>query len=223
MPWYRQIQSLVQYALFKTGPLTLGPLEACAFIKSDTSQPKPDLQFQFTPTHVGNDYTTDLFDLTTFPHTDGYTILPTQVNPKSRGYLTLASADPFAAPVIDPNYLSHETDRTTLVKGARIALQILEADAFAPYRTKTHCPAQRDSDEALLNHIQRSAECVYHPVGTCKMGNDALAVVDDQLQVYGIGNLRVVDASIMPTLTSGNTNAPVIMIAEKAGDLIKGN
>ncbi|MCE7862268.1 MAG: choline dehydrogenase [Bacteroidetes bacterium CHB5] len=223
MPWYRQIQSLVQYAMFKTGPLTLGPLEACAFLKSDAAQPKPDLQFQFTPTHVGNDYTTDLFDLATFPHTDGYTILPTQVNPKSRGYLTLASADPFAAPVIDPRYLSEAIDRETMVKGAKIALQILEADAFTPYRIKTHCPAQRDSDEALLNHIQRSAECVYHPVGTCKMGNDALAVVNDKLQVHGIGNLRVVDASVMPTLTSGNTNAPVIMIAEKAGDLIKGN
>ncbi|HRG07971.1 MAG TPA: GMC oxidoreductase, partial [Cyclobacteriaceae bacterium] len=124
-------------------------------------------------------------------------------------------------PIIDPRYLSEEVDRETMVKGAKIALQILEADAWSPYRIKNHCPAQRDSDEALLDHIQRSAECVYHPVGTCKMGRDELAVVNDQLQVYGIGKLRVVDASVMPTLTSGNTNAPTIMIAEKASDLIK--
>jgi choline dehydrogenase len=221
IPWYRQLQGLAQYALSKKGPLTIGPLEACAFAKSDSSQPKPDLQFQFTPTHAGNDYTTDVFDLNTFPDTDGYTVLPTQVNPKSRGYLTLASADPFATPVIDPRYLSEEEDRVTMVRGAKLALEILEAQAFSPYRVKKHCPAQRDSDEAWLNHIQRSAECVYHPVGTCKMGIDELAVVNDQLQVYGIGNLRVVDASVMPTLTSGNTNAPTIMIAEKASDLIK--
>ncbi|MBL7861274.1 MAG: GMC family oxidoreductase N-terminal domain-containing protein [Cyclobacteriaceae bacterium] len=220
MPWYRQVQALAQYALSKKGPLTVGPLEGCAFVKSDSSQPKPDLQFQFTPTHAGNDYSTNLFDLKTFPHTDGYTVLPTQVNPKSRGYVTLASADPLAPPVIDPRYLSEEEDRIALVKGAKIALEILEADAFNPFRIRTHCPAQRDSDEALLDHIQRSAECVYHPVGTCKMGNDALAVVNSQLQVHGIGKLRVVDASIMPTLTSGNTNAPVIMIAEKARDMI---
>ncbi|MCC6835134.1 MAG: choline dehydrogenase [Cytophagales bacterium] len=220
MPWYRQLQTLAQYALFKTGPLTLGPLEACAFTKSDSAQPKPDLQFQFTPTNAGNDYTTNLFDLSTFPHIDGYTVLPTQVNPKSRGFVTLASADPVAPPVIDPRYLSEEADRETLVKGTRIALQILEAEAFSPYRIRTHCPAQRDSDEALLNHIQRSAECVYHPVGTCKMGTDEQAVVNSNLQVHGIENLRVVDASVMPTLTSGNTNAPVIMIAEKAADII---
>jgi len=221
MPWHKQAEALLRYALFKTGPLTLGPLEACAFTKSDPTQAKPDLQFQFTPTNAGNDYTTDVFDLNTFPRADGYTILPTQVNPKSRGYLTLASADLFTAPIIDPRYLSEEVDRETMVKGAKIALQILEADAWSPYRIKNHCPAQRDSDEALLDHIQRSAECVYHPVGTCKMGRDELAVVNDQLQVYGIGKLRVVDASVMPTLTSGNTNAPTIMIAEKASDLIK--
>jgi choline dehydrogenase len=221
IPLHRQLQALAQYALFKKGPLTIGPLEACAFAKSDPSQPKPDLQFQFTPTHAGNDYVANVFDLSTFPHTDGYTVLPTQVNPKSRGYVALASADSFTPVMIDPRYLSHEDDRAVMVKGARMALQILEADAFSPYRIKTHCPAQRDSDDALLDHIQRSAECVYHPVGTCKMGNDEMAVVNDQLQVYGIENLRVVDASVMPTLTSGNTNAPVIMIAEKAADLIK--
>lgn len=221
MPWYRQLQALTQYALFKRGPLTIGPLEGCAFVKSTNSLPKPDLQFQFTPTHAGDDYTTNLFDLKTFPHTDGYTILPTQVNPLSRGCVTLASADPMAPPIIDPNYLAVEADRLTLVKGARLALQILEADAFNSFRIRTHCPANRESDEALLDHIQRSAECVYHPIGTCKMGTDELAVVNNALQVQGVGKLRIVDASVMPTISSGNTNAPVIMIAEKASDLIR--
>lgn len=220
MPWYKQLQALVKYVLFKNGPLTLGPLEANAFLKSSPEQSRPDLQFQFTPTHPGDDYTTNLFDLSTFPHTDGYTILPTQVQPKSRGSVTLASPDPTAPPRIDPQYLSVEEDRTTMVRGCRLALEVLEAKAFDEYRLRTHCPAKRNSDDDLLNHIQRSAECVYHPVGTCKMGVDEMAVVDPQLRVKGVGKLRVVDASVMPTISSGNTNATVIMIAEKASDLI---
>jgi choline dehydrogenase len=222
LPWHRQLQALVHYVLFKKGPLTVGPLEGCAFVHSAPGLTKPDLQLQFTPTHVGDDYTTNLFDISTFPHTDGYTILPTQVNPKSRGYVSIASADPLAPVTIDPHYLSEEEDRLVMVRGARKALEILEADAFGPLRIRTHCPAQRQSDDELLHHIQRSAECVYHPVGTCKMGRDEASVVNSRLQVHGIGKLRVVDASIMPTLTSGNTNAPVIMIAEKASEWLKG-
>jgi choline dehydrogenase len=201
-------------------PLTLGPLEANAFLKSSPEEPRPDLQFQFTPTHPGDDYSTNLFDLNTFPHTDGYTILPTQVRPKSRGSITLASSDPTVPPRIDPQYLSAEEDRTVMVRGCRLALEVLDAKAFDEYRLRTHCPSKRSSDADLLNHIQRSAECVYHPVGTCKMGVDEMAVVDPQLRVKGIGKLRIADASVMPTLCSGNTNAAVIMIAEKASDII---
>ncbi len=221
LPGHRQLQAVLNYALFKKGPLTIGPLEACAFVKSSSNQPKPDLQFQFTPTNAGDDYTTNIFDLNTYPRVDGYTILPTQVNPLSRGYVLIRSKDPNDAPVVDPKYLSHEVDRKTMIAGGKLAFEILEANAFSKLRIRTHCPAKTSSDDEWLYHISKSAECVYHPVGTCKMGHDEMAVVNSKLQVHGIENLRVVDASVMPTLTSGNTNAPTIMIAEKAADLIK--
>jgi choline dehydrogenase len=221
IPWYKQLQALLQYWMSGSGPLSVGPLEACAFIRTSPEISYPDIQFQFTPTHAGDDYTTDVFNLNTFPRTDGYTILPTQVRPKSRGSITLGSADPAVAPVIDPRYLSEEEDRKTMVKGGRRALEVLEAKAFDDLRLRNHCPAKQQSDDDILRHIEQSAECVYHPVGTCKMGVDENAVVDPQLRVKGIGKLRVADASVMPTITSGNTNAPVIMIAEKASVLIR--
>jgi choline dehydrogenase len=221
MPWYRQAQALMMYWMTKSGPLSVGPLEACAFTHSSPDVKFPDIQFQFTPTHAGNDYTTDLFQLSTFPHTDGYTILPTQVRPRSRGVVALVSADPLSPPMIDPRYLSVEEDRTILVKAGRQALEILKASAFDEYRLKNHCPLNQRSDDDMLQHIQRSAECVYHPVGTCKMGTDEDAVVDPELRVKGIGRLRVADASVMPSITSGNTNAPVIMIAEKAAAIMR--
>jgi choline dehydrogenase len=221
LPVHRQLQAVANYALFKKGPLTIGPLEACAFVKSSGDQPKPDLQFQFTPTNAGDDYSTNIFDLSTYPQVDGYTILPTQVNPLSRGYVSLRSIDPRDAPIIDPQYLSHDVDKQTMIAGGKLAFEILEAQAFSKFRIRTHCPAKTSSDDEWLYHISKSAECVYHPVGTCKMGHDEMAVVNSKLQVHGIENLRVVDASVMPTLTSGNTNAPTIMIAEKAADLIK--
>lgn len=217
-----QLKALGQYFLSRKGPMTISPLEAVAFLKTDPSNDRPDMQFHFAPVHMGDDYSADMYDLTTWPTTDGYTILPTLLKPKSRGYVRIGSKSPLDAPLIQPNYLTDESDRLVLIKGIRQAISVLEADGFGPYRQRIHTPASYNSDDAIWQHILQQLETVYHPVGTCKMGpiSDEMAVVDSRLRVRGLGSLRVVDASVMPTIVSGNTNAPVIMIAEKAADLI---
>jgi choline dehydrogenase len=218
-----QVKALLKYLFFKKGPLTISPLEANAFLKTDADQDRPNLQLHFVPAHKGN-YDTDVYNPDTWPHSDGYTILPTLLRPKSVGYVALRSKNPLDAPLIQPNYLEAEEDRQVLLFGVKKALQIMESEAFRPFRAKIHFPEnyQNLSDEELLNHIRKTLETVYHPVGTCKMGNDAMAVVDNELRVHGIAGLRVIDASIMPNVVMGNTNAPVIMIAEKGADLVKG-
>mgnify|MGYP002784443483 CR=1 FL=1 len=220
LPLYRQAFQVVNYLINKRGPLSIGPLEAVAFLKSSSGLPTPDLQFQFTPTNAGIDRVVDIHDLNTFPHVDGYTILPTQVRPKSRGRVALASTHENDPPVIDPRYLSEDEDKKIMIAGGRKAFEVLEATAFDKFRIRNHLPAQHSSDDDWLQYIAQSAECVYHPVGTCKMGTDEWAVVDSQLRVRGVEKLRVADASVMPRISSGNTNAPTIMIAEKAADMI---
>jgi choline dehydrogenase len=223
LPIHHQVIETIKYLFTKSGPLSIGPLEAVAFLKSAPELSRPDLQFQFTPTNSGVDKVVDMYDLDSFPLTDGYTILPTQVRPKSRGQVGLKSASPTEPPVIDPRYLSEEEDRKVLIKGGRKALEVLEADAFSDLRIRNHIPAQGSSDEDWLRHIQEVAECVYHPVGTCKMGIDEMAVVDPSLCVHGIEKLRIADASVMPQITSGNTNAATIMIGERASSFILSN
>ncbi len=220
LPLHRQAIETIKYLFTKSGPLSIGPLEAVAFFKSSPEVPRPDIQFQFTPTNSGVDKVSDMYDLSSFTHTDGYTILPTQVRPKSRGYVSLWSANPMEPPVIQPNYLSDDEDKRILIKGGRKAFEVLEASAFESLRVRTHLPARHSSDDEWLEYIREVAECVYHPVGTCKMGVDEMAVVDPELRVRGVEKLRVIDASVMPRISSGNTNAPTIMIGEKGSALL---
>ena len=220
-PW-RQMVALTNYFVGKKGPFTISPLEANAFLSLLDPTGRVDLQFHFAPVHMGDDYQTDLYDLTTYPRTDGYTLLPTLLRPESRGYVGLRSDSIADAPVIQPNFLTTEKDRQTLIQGLRRAINVMEADAFAPYRKRIQTPVDRASDDGLWAHILQQIETVYHPVGTCKMGTDEMAVVDADLRVRGVEGLRVVDASIMPTVISGNTNAACIMIGEKGADLILG-
>ena len=152
----------------------------------------------------------------------GCTLVTIPCRPESRGWLRIRSADPAAAPAIQPNYLSTRGDRETMLAGVRLAGRVLAQPAMARHVAGPYMPpAGADSDEALLAHVRRTAGTIFHPAGTCAMGRHAGAVVDPRLCVHGIERLRVADASVTPALVSGNTNAAVIMIAEKAADLLR--
>ena len=211
---------LCNYLFFRKGPLTTNAAEGGGFVKSDPAQPVPDLQFHFTPAHLReHGYTLSRAAATMLGH--GYALHVCDLRPKSRGRIGLKSADPRADALIEPNYLSHPDDMEQMVKGVKVARKVLAAKAFDPYRGEELAPgAAVQTDKQIRAFIRRKAETIYHPVGTCKMGHDAMAVVDDTLKVHGMQCLRVVDASIMPTLVGGNTNAPTVMIAEKAADMI---
>ena len=182
LQWYHQTVALLDYLLYKRGPFTIGPLEANAFLKSSPELERPNIQFQFTPTHAGNDYSASMYDLRSLPRTDGYSILPTQVRPESRGEVRLDPKAPFGLPIIDPKYLSAEQDRILMVRAGRIAFDVLEGAAFSPLRIKTHCPARHNSDEAWLDHIERSAECVYHPAGHLDVAVEFIGLFQPDVQ-----------------------------------------
>ncbi len=212
-----QLKALANYLIYKKGILTIGPLESVAFGNSGLGRNGVDYQFHYASLHVGDDYKADMYDVSTFPFTDGFSILPTLLKPKSRGEVRLKGT---AELTIDPRFCENEYDKNLLIKMGKKAKEILLSTAFEPHLKQMLTPPGGDSDEAYWDHIKKQVETVYHPVGTCKMGSDTDAVVDSQLRVHGIGKLRVVDASIMPTIVAGNTNAPVYMIAEKAADMI---
>jgi choline dehydrogenase-like flavoprotein len=151
----------------------------------------------------------------------GFCVIVTVLRPKSVGSVSLASADPMAPPKIDPNFLSHPDDSTLFIKGIRMARRIIASPLLDQYRGQELYTGHAQSDEEIRAVLRQRADTNYHPVGTCKMGIDPMAVVDPQLRVYGVAGLRVVDASIMPTLIGGNTCAPSIMIGEKAAQLIR--
>jgi choline dehydrogenase len=216
------LKGLLQYLLFKKGPFCNSPIEANAFLKTEPSLARPDIQFHFAPFQLGNEYKADPYNIKTIPLDNGFTVLAILLHPESRGTITLRTNNAFDAPVIQPNFFESGKDKETLLKGLKKAMKVADAKAFRPYSPEglSH-PLRNASDEELLDHIGKSLETLYHPVGTCKMGNDKMAVVNDRQQVYGLKKLRVIDASIMPTIISGNTNAASIMIGEKGADLIK--
>jgi choline dehydrogenase len=214
---WRSLVQLFKYLFQKRGDFTSNIAEAGGFLKTDPSEPIPDLQFHFVPivnAHHG-------LDLTDVRRYYGYSVLTCDLRPKSRGTITLESADPLAPPCIQPNYCEDPRDLDKLVIGIKKAREVLAQPAFAPHRLVELEPGpQVQSDDEIRAWLRGHAETLYHPVGTCKMGQDAMAVVDARLRVHGITGLRVVDASIMPTLVGGNTNAPTTMIAERGADLI---
>lgn len=222
IPLWKQLLEFPNYLFNKKGPFSIGPLEAMAFTDLTGKNESANFQFHFTPMYTGKGYNYDMYDANTFPTNDGFTILPTLLHPKSRGFVKLKSKDPLADPIIQPNFLEKKEDLDQLVKGVKKALKIINDSAFDDYREEIVAPPDTTTDERIIHHIKSSVETVYHPVGTCKMGNDDMAVVDSELRVHGVTNLRVVDASIMPKIVSGNTNAPTFMIAEKAADMILG-
>ena len=210
----RRIMAGARYAAFRKGPLTIAAGTSGAFFKTDQRLASPDVQIHFLP------FSTDKMGEKLHSYS-AFSASVCQVRPESRGSLRIKSADPMAAPEIRINYLATETDRTVNVEGLKILRRILAAPALKPYVVEESEPgAKVTSDEDLLTFCRQRGSTVYHPTSTCRMGNDPLAVVDQRLRLRGIEGLRVVDASVMPDLVSGNTNAPVIMIAEKASDMI---
>jgi len=205
-----------KYIFGRGGALTAPAGIVYGFVRTRPEVETPDVQY-----HVAHASFRDSKKriLDNFP---GLTIGPCQLRPESRGCVHIRSPDPFAAPAIRPNFLHQPRDRETLVAGMRMARELVAASPLAEHVIGEITPGDEvDSDEALVDYAARTGATLYHPVGTCKMGGDPMAVVDDSLRVHGVEGLRVVDASIMPRLTSGNTNAPTIMIAEKAADTIK--
>lgn len=202
----------------RRGPLTSNIVEGGAFLKTDPDLNEVDIQLHFVSGNASHKE-----DRHSINYGHAISCAACVLRPESRGQLKLSPENPEGPPLIDTNYLGNERDLETLVKGARVAHAILNANAFSPYRKKISLPDREPkSDEDLIEHIRANAATAYHPVGTCKMGpsSDPNAVVSADLRVRGLQNLRVVDASIMPTIVSGNTNAPTIMIGEKASDLI---
>jgi choline dehydrogenase len=215
--WWRMLKLGLDYAFTRGGPLAVGINQGGIFARVDPSAATPDVQFHVatlssdmagSPTHA-------------FP---GFTLSVCQLRPESRGSVRIKTADPLEPPAMQPNYLSTARDRQTLVAGIRLARRLAATRALAPYVKREYRPGPAaTTDDDLLEFARSTGGTIFHPSGTCKMGNparDPMAVVDARLRVHGVEGLRVVDCSVMPTLTSGNTNVPVVMIAEKASDMI---
>ena len=210
---------LAEYVLFRRGPLTMAPSQLGLFTRSDADQARANLQYHIQPLSL------DRFGepLHTFP---AFTASVANLQPTSRGHIRLRSRNPADAPAIKPNYLSTDQDRRIAVQSIRVTRRIVAQPALAPFHPAEYLPGAsvRDDDEqALMKAAGDIGTTIFHPVGTAKMGlaSDPMMVVDGELRVAGVERLRVVDASVMPTITSGNTNAPTMMIAEKGAASIR--
>ena len=215
--WYRALGAGIQYLLYTKGPVASTLFETGAFAYADDAARSPDVQFHLG---LGSGIEAGVAKL----KNNGLTLNAAFIRPRSRGSVRLGSSDPAAMPLIDPNYFADPYDREISIKGLRIARELLQQPALKPFLLGERLPGpELVSDEDLFEYACRSGKTQHHPVGTCRMGHDAMAVVSpDDLRVHGISGLRVCDASIMPRLVSSNTNAATIMAGEKGSDIIRG-
>jgi choline dehydrogenase len=211
----RKLKAGLEYYMFHRGPLSMISSPAALFARTRPELASPDVKCSISPFSAERPQD----GLHRF---SGFTMIAYQLRPESRGEIKLKSPDPFDAPAVYPNYLSTDTDQRTIVAGLKLCRQILATPQMQGFIDAEFQPGSAvESDEQLLDYARRRGGTVYHPTGTCKMGNDPMAVVDPQLRVYGVEGLRVADASVMPTVVSGNTNAAAIMIGEKAADMVR--
>ena len=215
----RLASEIAKWLFTRKGVLALSPTHVYCFWRSEPTVANSDLQLTFTPASYREGVQGEL------EREPGMTVASWQQRPESRGYVRLKSSDPFEAPIIQPNYLALESDRRVLLAGMRLARRLLKTKPLEPYYDREDFPGPGvESDDELLGAAKQRGTTTFHPSGTCRMGpaTDPTAVVDDQLRVHGLEGLRVIDASIMPTMLSANLNAATMMIAEKASDILLG-
>jgi choline dehydrogenase-like flavoprotein len=212
----RALWNIAEYAAARRGPLASNVFESTAFIRSRVGADRPDVQIAFQPARR-NPHTFPL------PLGHGFALSVVNLYPRSRGEVRLASPDPRVAPRVNPNILADPEDSAPLLRGLHLARRLCDAPAFAPYNAAEVRPGRAArSDTELKAYLREATATAHHPVGSCRMGTDDQAVVDHTLRVRGVDALRVVDASVFPSIVGGNTNAPIVMVAEKAADLLAG-
>ncbi len=213
----RKMMMGVEYMLFRTGPMTMAASQVAIFTRTNPAVTRPDIQFHFQPLSSDNPGEgTHKFS--------AFTSSVCQLRPSSRGWVKIQSPDPLKHPIIQPNYLSTDQDCQVAVAGMKVSRKIAAMNALASHISEEFDPGKHViSDQQLLEHARSTATTIYHPTSTCRMGvaTDSTAVVDARLRVHGLERIRIADASVMPAIVSGNTNAPTIMIGEKCADMIK--